>query len=188
MRFGVAIGEQGDSADFVERPFDVQMPPSFFDNDEVRARDMTWQQLRRERVKQVEALAKLKDELAAEPPATDPNSPQAAHQFNLEQQVLRAEHLIRLIDVEMLMRPALSLGCLCFILVGCPVGIWFSRGDYLSAFITCFLPIVLSYYPLMLCGTNLAKEGRFNELILVYAADVIVGMSGVYLFRRLLRN
>ena len=66
------------------------------------------------------------------------------------------------------MRPALSLGCLFFILVGCPVGIWFSRSDYLSAFITCFLPIVFVYYPLMLCGTGMAKEGRYNMIPLVW--------------------
>ena len=64
----------------------------------------------------------------------------------------------------------------------------FSRGDYLSAFITCFLPIVVVYYPLMLCGTNLAKEARFNEVVLVFGADVLVGLAGVVLFRRLLRN
>ena len=34
------------------------------------------------------------------------------------------------LDVELQMRPALSVGCFCFILVGCPVGIWFSRSDY----------------------------------------------------------
>ena len=46
---------------------------------------------------------------------------------------------------EYQMRPALALGCLCFVLVGCPVGIWFSRSDYLSSFITCFLPIIVLY-------------------------------------------
>jgi lipopolysaccharide export system permease protein len=186
MRFGVAIGEQGESADFTEKRFDVQLPSSFWDSNDVRCRDMTWQELRRKRAELEEELEEVNNELtlALEGPA----SSLPATLFNLNEKHKQKVHLIRLIDVEMLMRPALSLGCLCFILVGCPVGIWFSRGDYLSAFITCFLPIVLSYYPLMLCGTNLAKEGRFNEVILVYAADVIVGLAGVFLFRRLLRN
>jgi lipopolysaccharide export system permease protein len=92
------------------------------------------------------------------------------------------------LDVELLMRPALSLGCLCFILVGCPVGIWFSRSDYLSSFITCFLPIVFIYYPLMLCGTNMAKDGRINPIPLVWCADAIMGALGVGLFVRLMRN
>ena len=86
------------------------------------------------------------------------------------------------------MRPSLSFGCLCFILVGCPIGIMFSRGDYLGAFITCFLPIVIVYYPLMLCGTNMAKEGRFNEIPLVFAADAVVAMAGLGLIKVLLKN
>ena len=63
-------------------------------------------------------------------------------------------------NVELLMRPALSFGCLCFVLVGCPVGIWLSRSDYLSSFITCFLPIVIIYYPLMLCGPTSPRAAR----------------------------
>ena len=86
------------------------------------------------------------------------------------------------------MRPALALGCLCFILVGCPVGIWISRSDYLSAFITCFLPIVFIYYPLLLSGTNLARDGRFPPYVSVWAADILIGASGLCLFRRLLKN
>jgi lipopolysaccharide export system permease protein len=92
------------------------------------------------------------------------------------------------LDTEMYMRPALSFGCLCFIMVACPVGIWFSRSDYLSSFITCFLPIVFIYYPLMLCGTNLAKEGKFHPALAVWAADLVMAVAGVVLFRRLLRN
>jgi lipopolysaccharide export system permease protein len=90
--------------------------------------------------------------------------------------------------VELLMRPALSVGCFCFVLVGCPVGIWFSRNDYLSAFIVCFLPIVLIYYPLMLCGTGLAKEGHMDPALLVWGANLLMGLIGGTLFWRLLRN
>ena len=69
------------------------------------------------------------------------------------------------------MRPALALGCLCFVLVGCPVGIWFSRSDYLSSFITCFLPIIVVYYPLMLCGINLAKSGKMLTALAIWPAN-----------------
>ena len=34
----------------------------------------------------------------------------------------------------------------------------FARRDFLSAFITCFLPIIACYYPLMLLGQNMSKE------------------------------
>jgi lipopolysaccharide export system permease protein len=46
-----------------------------------------------------------------------------------------------------------------FVVLGAPVGIMFARRDFLSAFMTCFLPIITVYYPLMLFGTNLSKEG-----------------------------
>ena len=68
------------------------------------------------------------------------------------------------LNTELQLRPALAVGCLCFVLIGCPVGIWLSRSDFLSAFITCFLPIVFLYYPVLLCGTNFAKGGRIVVL------------------------
>ena len=45
---------------------------------------------------------------------------------------------------------------------GAPVGILFARRDFLSAFITCFVPIIVLYYPLMLLGVNLGKEDVIN--------------------------
>ena len=54
-----------------------------------------------------------------------------------------------LVEVEIYLRPALALGCLIFAMVGAPVGIWFSRADYLSSFVSCFLPTVMTYYPLL---------------------------------------
>jgi lipopolysaccharide export system permease protein len=72
--------------------------------------------------------------------------------------------------------------------VGCPVGIWFCRSDYLSAFITCFLPIVITYYPLLICGVGQAREGRLNPYLLVWGADALIGLAGVVLFWRLLKH
>ena len=107
-------------------------------------------------------------------------------QLQIEEEYVRQQ--ILWLDVELLMRPALSVGCFCFILVGCPVGIWFSRSDYLSAFIVCFLPIVLIYYPLMLCGTGLAKEGHMDPASWSGAPNLLMGLIGGLLFWRLLRN
>lgn len=89
---------------------------------------------------------------------------------------------------EMHLRPALAAGCLCFVLVGCPIGIWFSKSDYLSAFITCFLPIVVIYYPMLLCGINMGKGGSVNPAISVWVADGLMAVAALVLFRRLVRN
>jgi len=89
---------------------------------------------------------------------------------------------------EICMRPSLAVGCLCFVLVGCPVGIWFSKSDYLSAFITCFLPIVFVYYPLLLTGMSLTRNGKVPSLVAIWACNAVVGLAGLMLLRRLARN
>jgi lipopolysaccharide export system permease protein len=191
MHLGVGIGEDGSQAFFVDRLFDVPLPPNFGENTNRRPRDMTWQELRQRwsdleeqcellRTQISTATAEL---LTAGQPGTLPQ-----HIRNLKNKLKDNRGHIQHIYVEMLMRPALSFGCLCFILVGCPIGILFSRGDYLGAFITCFLPIVLIYYPLMLCGTNMAKDGKFNEVVLVFGSNFVVALAGLPLFRWLTRN
>jgi lipopolysaccharide export system permease protein len=77
---------------------------------------------------------------------------------------------------------------LCFALVGCPIGIWFSKSDYLSAFITCFLPIVILYYPAMLCLFDLARAGKIPPYLGVYDADGVALVTGLVLFGRLARH
>lgn len=62
-------------------------------------------------------------------------------------------------ETEIQMRQAMAWGSLFFVILGAPVGILYARRDFLSAFITCFMPIILVYYPLMLFGVNLGKEG-----------------------------
>jgi lipopolysaccharide export system permease protein len=92
------------------------------------------------------------------------------------------------LNTELHLRPALCFGCLCFVLVGCPVGIWFGRSDYLSAFVTSFLPTVFTYYPIYLCGANLAKQGRISAPLGVWAANVFMMVVALALFKRLMRN
>lgn len=191
MRFGVGISEDGSQAYFEDRYFDVALPPSILHNHNRRPRDMTWEELidrRKELEAEIEEIETEITTASARILLGGHASDLPLHLRNLKEKQKNRRQLIQHIYVEQLMRPALSLGCLCFILVGCPIGILFSRGDYLSAFITCFLPIVLVYYPLVLCGTNMAKEGKMNEIVLVFAADAVIVLSGLVLFRWLLKN
>lgn len=190
MKNGMLISEDGSRGYFEDKKFDIPLQ-GLGENPNRRARDMTWVELVQRREELASDLEKIADEIATHTAtlltAKHPGDlPQ--HINNLKE---RQRHYVsqdRFIYVEMLMRPALSFGCLCFILVGCPIGIMFSRGDYLGAFITCFLPIVIVYYPLMLCGTNMAKEGKLNEVVLVYAADVVIALGSAFLFRSLMKN
>ena len=92
------------------------------------------------------------------------------------------------VDTERHMRVALSLGCLFFALVGCPVGIWFCKSDYLSSFVICFLPIVTIYYPLLVCMINMARNGRVNCWLTIHNANALMMLAALILFRRLARN
>jgi lipopolysaccharide export system permease protein len=191
MKNGVASSEGGDRGYFENRTFEVPLPTSLGKDANRRARDMTWQELLSRREELEKEMEKTTQEMATVTAyqllkGAAEDLPQ--HVKNLKDRLKQQQQQILFIDVELLMRPALSLGCLCFILVGCPVGISMGRSDYLSTFILCFLPIVFSYYPLMLCGTNMAKEARFDPILLVWAADIFVGTTGLLLFRRLLRN
>jgi lipopolysaccharide export system permease protein len=191
MHNGTIITGDGTSAYLDDRVFPVDLPAAFLSDRPKRARDLTWQEMRRRRQEVVELEEGLSNEIELtmhKIVQSDTPPDLSQHLANLREKKKFTHLEIFALDAEVQMRPALSFGCLCFVLVGCPVGIWFSRSDYLSAFITCFLPIVFVYYPLMLCGTNMAKEGKFSAAVTIWAADAIIAVVGLLLFKRLLRN
>jgi lipopolysaccharide export system permease protein len=77
-------------------------------------------------------------------------------------------------ETEKYQRVALAFGGFFFVLLGAPVGILFARRDFLSAFISCFIPIIIIYYPLTLMGVNLGKEGIVHPVI-VFVGNLVVG-------------
>jgi lipopolysaccharide export system permease protein len=159
--------------------------------EKARPTDMTWPEMAEFRDKCKAKIAEAQDQIVKHEAAmvaggAPENFPD--HVKNTSNQIKVFKNLLTDIAKEYQMRPALSLGCLCFVLVGCPVGIWFSRSDYLSSFITCFLPIILLYYPLMLCGINLAKSGKMQPMLAVWPANILITFTGAYLMRRLMRN
>ncbi len=84
-----------------------------------------------------------------------------------------AERTARTLELEWYLRPALAFGCIVFALIGCPVGMWANRGDYLSIFVVCFLPTLFSYYPLLLSGAGLARDGKLPMVVGVWAANAL---------------
>jgi lipopolysaccharide export system permease protein len=194
MRVGVVTSTDPEPRDRSQAYFDdriFEMPLPNIARTDQRARDMSWQEMRDRRAALEEELREIETKIQARVALSmmagaAADLPRDIQNWKDREKVRRQQ--ILLLDVEMLMRPALSVGCLCFILVGCPVGIWFSRADYLSSFITCFLPIVFLYYPLMLCGTNMAKDPRHSPILMVWGANVLLGAIGALLFWRLLRR
>jgi lipopolysaccharide export system permease protein len=188
-RCWVTSSQDGTQGYFEDKIWPVELPPDFDKTArKFRTGDMTWNELIDYRVE----LKQQKDEkdvqIALNTALLPTPNANPDHLKNLRAQSKEKQDLIRSVDAEMLMRPALSVGCLCFVLVGCPIGIWFSKSDYLSAFITCFLPIVFLYYPLLLCGQNLAKSGRVQPALAVWGADVLMAVVALPLYRKLLKN
>jgi lipopolysaccharide export system permease protein len=79
-------------------------------------------------------------------------------------------------ETEYQLRMSMAVGSLLFVFLGAPVGILFARRDFLSAFMTCFLPIIGIYYPLMLFGTNLSKEGLFPPYISLWIGNGLLAI------------
>ncbi len=96
--------------------------------------------------------------------------------------------IMRNIQAEVYARPALAASCLVFALIGCPVGIWANRSDYLSTFVICFLPTLVVYYPLLLAGSDAGKNGRLPLGIGCCLADIVMGALAAALTWRLLRR
>ncbi|MBA4066022.1 MAG: hypothetical protein C0501_20345 [Isosphaera sp.] len=99
-----------------------------------------------------------------------------------------ARRTLRNVEAELYLRPALAFGCLLFALVGCPVGIWANRADYLSTFVICFLPTVFLYYPLLLAGTGMGKDGKVPLPLGCWLANLAFAAIAVLLNVRLLRR
>jgi lipopolysaccharide export system permease protein len=169
----------------------VDLPEDLDTTEKLRGTDMTWAELFEFRGRWIDDRDKAIAEGAA-PQAAQNTSYLPAHDkkhhVDLGHRVNHLNLLIAGIDAEIQMRPALAMGCLCFVLVGCPVGIWFSKSDYLSAFVTCFLPIIVLYYPLMLSGINLAKSRQLHPAPAIWAANALMLLIAMVLFRRLARN
>lgn len=94
----------------------------------------------------------------------------------------------RTMEWEYYSRPAFAMGCLFFALIGCPIGIWANRADYLSMFVIGFLPAIFIYYPLVMAGGGLARDGKVPMAPGVWAANMIAALAGVVLMWRLIRR
>jgi lipopolysaccharide export system permease protein len=170
--------------------------PENFNASDARTRPsaMTWEELGpRIEVLDGDRAAKIAERDASRQKASLlPDGPlrlavmnQDAH-FNA--QIDNTTRLIRNVEAEYYMRPALAVGCFVFALIGCPVGIWATRADYLSRFVICFLPTVLVYYPLLFAGSNLGKDAKIPLGLGCWLSDIAIGCAGAALTWRLLRR
>ena len=176
-------------------PFPIDLPDNITSAEgRMRPMALTWEQIG-PRVASVSGEeTRVKGEIAenrtmweAAPDGTD-RARFAIQDGHLKGQLAAYTRIRRNVESEYWMRPALAFGCFVFALIGCPVGIWANRADYLSTFVICFLPTIFVYYPLLLAGGNMGKDGKLPLGLGFWLANIVVGFAGVALTWRLLRR
>ncbi len=177
------------------RPIGVPLPDMFSPKEmKNRASNLIWDELPAKVDEYRKAIAKLDADRAnnerklAE--TTDANL-QLQYREHLRSIKFLTEDQLRMkrnTENEYYMRPALALGCLVFAVIGCPVGMRANRADYLSSFVVCFLPTMAAYYPVLLAGSNLGRDGKIPLPIGVFAADAIGILLSIVLTWKLIRR
>jgi lipopolysaccharide export system permease protein len=79
-----------------------------------------------------------------------------------------------------------GFSCLCFVLVGAPMGIWFRNRDFLTSFFLCFLPILIVYYPLLMFTVDSAKNGSVPAS-LTWLGNLCLAAWGTVILRKVVR-
>jgi lipopolysaccharide export system permease protein len=191
MRNAEIVSENNTKVRVEDKSFPVELSSEFDAPVKLRPTDMTWEELDEARVKMSAKVAEAQAEIAKALATINQSGGRPQHLMqhieNLRNQIRTLNAILVAIDVEKHMRPAIALGCLCFVLIGCPVGIWFSKSDYLSAFITCFLPIIVLYYPLLLSSINVAKGLKLTPFV-IWSANGLMVLIAAGLFRQLARR
>jgi lipopolysaccharide export system permease protein len=180
------------SADLQQKEYTTPLPEAIFGKDMYyRPSAQTWRELfttREEAREAIEDTRAALAELHARTPSRSASGEKLAAAIAQKEEVLKYQYRHqRIVETELHMRPALAVGCLCFVLVGCPVGIWASRSDYLSVFIVCFLPAVFAYYPMLLASLNLAKDGKVSPAT-AWTANAVVAITALFLIKRLMKR
>jgi lipopolysaccharide export system permease protein len=94
-------------------------------------------------------------------------------------------HLYRLFT-EPHRRWSTGFSCLFFVWIGAPMAIRLRNGDFLTSFFLCFLPILIVYYPLMVCGVDGSKHGTIPAYS-VWLGNIMLAVWGAYLLRKVIR-
>lgn len=175
-------------------PFQMELPDGLNGKDKVRISALTWDDLpvRLGLLRQeLDEVVRRREEMRTDSERqSDVKLRQAAMKEDryYRFQVESLQRTIRNTEGEFYQRPALAFGCLLFALLGCPVGIWANRADYLSTFVICFLPAVFVYYPLLFAGGGLSRDGKVPLWFGYWLANITIGVVAILLNWRLLRR
>lgn len=102
----------------------------------------------------------------------------------------RLEALWRLIyrlQTEPYRRLSNGFTCLCFVLIGVPVAMFWRHADVLTNFFVCFVPILAIYYPLLMLSEDLSTSGKLWPISFWMSNSILI-VSGILLLRRIARH
>jgi lipopolysaccharide export system permease protein len=103
------------------------------------------------------------------------------------QQLEQAKTRLARLHTEPWRRWANGFSCFFFVLVGAPLAIRLRTADVWSSFGVCFLPILSTYYPLLMCAVDRAKCGELPPYA-VWLGNVILCALGCWLLRKTIRH
>jgi lipopolysaccharide export system permease protein len=91
-------------------------------------------------------------------------------------------------ETEKQQRISMAFGSFFFVILGAPVGILFAKRDFLSAFMSCFVPIITLYYPLILFGINLGKEGSMEPWRALWIGNIVLIALAVWVYPKIIKH
>lgn len=91
------------------------------------------------------------------------------------------------LNVEPWRRWASGFSCFFFVCVGIPLAIWMKSADHWTSFGTCFMPILLIYFPVFAVSLDHAKDGSWPPASIWLGNVVLLGV-GAWWLRKVYRN
>ncbi len=88
--------------------------------------------------------------------------------------------------VEFHRRMAFPAACLVFALLGVPVGVRPRRGGRAAGFVLTLL-LICGYYLIFVTSVHMAQQGTLPPSVGVWSANLVAGLSALYLLRRIER-
>jgi lipopolysaccharide export system permease protein len=101
----------------------------------------------------------------------------------LQVQVESYERRVRSLSVEAHKKVAISFACVVFVLIGIPIGIRTKEGGAGSGLMVSILFFAV-YYAFLSSGEKLADRGFIFPFLSMWAANILLGAVGLYLFDR----
>src|SRR5262249_28543801 len=143
IKSGELYPEDGGIAYVSEFTLEVPLPRLSADDLPWLVHQLSWGELVRDRNAVLGELAAIAAKLDA---MEDSPGPEGQDRAGLEHQRAAASVSLTYLETQLVGRPAIAFGSLCFVLVGCPIGMRFAHRGYLGAFFIGLLPIIVVYY------------------------------------------